>query len=218
MAIASTDPHDRFWGRTSYALVRDGAAESQILEAINAGNNMAQAVSPNNYWITNYEFAPSVPVIGNGQYSVVAAAQPAQVTYPGGAGPTDTYMRYGYNFASGSAPSNTENVIGPTGTAGAYTATYTLAVASWGPQTSNTFTDIVVSIDGNNAFGGFAYNGLNFPSVGALVEAARRNLENNAASQAAGLDLNALGFTTEFAPIAIQAGPPLLPQTGLNRI
>jgi hypothetical protein len=41
------------------------------------------------------------------------------------------------------------------------------------------FTDVVVNIDGNKTFGGYSYNGYNFPDLATLVEASRGNLENN---------------------------------------
>ena len=43
----------------------------------------------------------------------------------------------------------------------------------------NVFTDSVVNIDGQAAFGGFTYNGFDFPDVGTLVEASRGNLESD---------------------------------------
>lgn len=49
-----------------------------------------------------------------------------------------------------------------------------------GTGNAQTYTDVVVNIDGNNQFGGFTYNGYVFPDLSTLVEAARGNLENNA--------------------------------------
>ncbi|MBK7838270.1 MAG: VWA domain-containing protein [Candidatus Obscuribacter sp.] len=43
----------------------------------------------------------------------------------------------------------------------------------------NVFTDSVVNIDGQAAFGGFTYNGFDFPDVGTMVEASRGNLESD---------------------------------------
>jgi hypothetical protein len=47
---------------------------------------------------------------------------------------------------------------------------------TWSNQT---FTDLVVNIDGNNTFAGFTYKGYLFPDVATLVEASRGNLENS---------------------------------------
>jgi hypothetical protein len=44
---------------------------------------------------------------------------------------------------------------------------------------NQTFTDLVVNIDGNKHFGGMASGAYNFPDLATLVEAARGNLENN---------------------------------------
>jgi hypothetical protein len=45
-------------------------------------------------------------------------------------------------------------------------------------ESSNSYTDLVVNIDGQQTFAGCTYNGFSFPDVATLVEAARGNLEN----------------------------------------
>lgn len=57
------------------------------------------------------------------------------------------------------------------------------------------FTDMVVNLDENDVFGGYSYNGFDFPTVGALVEAARGNLENNGMATSSNVDLAAIGVT-----------------------
>ncbi len=63
----------------------------------------------------------------------------------------------------------------------------------------HSFTDGVVNIDGNATFQSTSvtYNGnsFSFPNLGVVIEAARGNLENPGNSQAAGLNLQALGLT-----------------------
>ena len=54
----------------------------------------------------------------------------------------------------------------------------------------DTFTDLVVNLDGNNSFAGATISGYNFPNVGVLVEAARGNLENDSVFKAAALQGN----------------------------
>jgi hypothetical protein len=66
----------------------------------------------------------------------------------------------------------------------------------------DTFTDLVVNLDGNSHFGGFVTpNGYSFPNVGVLVEAERGNLENQVLFNAAGLAGN-----PNFVGIAPRAG------------
>lgn len=54
---------------------------------------------------------------------------------------------------------------------------------TWGNQT---FTDLVVNIDGNKTFGGFTYKGYAFPDIATLVEASRGNLENSSVFTSSG--------------------------------
>ncbi|HEY9786423.1 MAG TPA: vWA domain-containing protein [Candidatus Obscuribacterales bacterium] len=66
------------------------------------------------------------------------------------------------------------------------------------------FTDMVVNLDENDVFAGYTipagtYAGYDFPTVGALVEASRGNLESLAIANAAGVDLTAIGVTNPRA-------------------
>ncbi len=61
--------------------------------------------------------------------------------------------------------------------------------------TQYTFTDVVVNIDGNKKFAGFSSGGFAFPSVGALVEAARGNLESDAIFKSSGAATSVTGVT-----------------------
>jgi hypothetical protein len=49
---------------------------------------------------------------------------------------------------------------------------------SMGTGNAQTYTDLVVNIDGNDRFQGFTSGGYAFPTIGTVVEAARGNLEN----------------------------------------
>ncbi len=51
---------------------------------------------------------------------------------------------------------------------------------SMGTGNAQTYTELVVNIDGRNQFAGINSNGYNFPNIGTVVEAARGNLETNA--------------------------------------
>lgn len=59
----------------------------------------------------------------------------------------------------------------------------------------NTYTDVVVNLDGNTVFGGGTYGGYYFPDVATLVEASRGNLESNAV------------FTSSKANTAVSVAP-----------
>jgi hypothetical protein len=82
--------------------------------------------------------------------------------------------------------------------------------------TNQTFTDLVVNIDGNNVFGGFNYKGYNFPDVATLVEASRGNLEDatvfansNANTGVPGTVLPRAGYKAAYQEIARQNIHPL---------
>jgi hypothetical protein len=201
--VNSDDPFVELHGWITIALLRDGGTEGQVLEAINAGNIDCQLIKSDCYWVGRYGFPyfnAAANVYVDGVIQIYSKQQPPLTNYGGGTGPTSSYSNYGFNFANGSAASsignNTTlgNVVTPTGTPGAYNSDYTPKV-TWGPSSANTFSDAVVNLDGNSAFGGITYNGFSFPSVGALVEAARGNLESAATVQAAGVDQAALGVT-----------------------
>lgn len=66
---------------------------------------------------------------------------------------------------------------------------------------SDTFTDLVANLDGNDTFGGTSVGGFNFPNTAVLVEAARGNLENIAVFRNAGLQGN-----PKFATISPRPG------------
>jgi hypothetical protein len=55
-----------------------------------------------------------------------------------------------------------------------------------GVGTSRTFTDLVVNIDGKDAFAGASEGGYDFPDLATLVEASRGNLENEKVFKASG--------------------------------
>lgn len=55
---------------------------------------------------------------------------------------------------------------------------------------ADTFTDLVVNLDGNTHFNGATTNGYAFPNIAVVVEAARGNLESDAAFTAAHLNGN----------------------------
>lgn len=60
-----------------------------------------------------------------------------------------------------------------------------------------TFTDVVVNLDENDAFAGGTFGGLNFPNVGSLVEAARGNLESIAVATTASVPYSGWGVTPQ---------------------
>ncbi len=200
--VSSGFPVNELDGWIIYALLQDGGTEGQVLEAINAGNNIAHILSPSNYWVNQYQFSVinKTPFYytENGVILIGLTPQPPLTNYLGGAGPTASYTRYGLNYANGSVSSaigngtTLGNVIAPMGTAGTSNSNYTPQV-TWGPSSSNTFTDVVVNLDGNNTFGGSTFNGFNFPTKGSLVEAARGNLDSGITVQQAGIDKDALG-------------------------
>jgi hypothetical protein len=85
-----------------------------------------------------------------------------------------------------------------------------------GTATVSGFTDSVVNLDEQNTFGSFSQDGFDFPSVAALVEAARGNLENAAvfhASQAdttlAGIVSPKAGYQAEYIKLAHQHTHPI---------
>lgn len=69
------------------------------------------------------------------------------------------------------------------------------------PQNSSSgaqvFTDVVVNLNEAANFTGGTYGGLNFPTVGSLVEAARGNLESVAIANAAGVPYASWGVTPQ---------------------
>lgn len=62
---------------------------------------------------------------------------------------------------------------------------------------ADTFTDVVVNLDENPTFLGGTFGGLQFPTVGSLVEAARGNLESIAVATAAGVPYGSWGITPQ---------------------
>ena len=72
-----------------------------------------------------------------------------------------------------------------------------------GMEGGRNYTDIVVNLDENNTFGGTtlstSYGTFEYPTVGALVEAARGNLESSTMANNANVDLSAIGVSNPRA-------------------
>jgi von Willebrand factor type A domain len=148
------------------------------------------------------KFSEMVPSTSAGLRGVLnAGAPPGNYAGPGGtwfnsAGQSKTgtpgYFSGPNYFASGSQAFNTTKTYYPTGPINPAAGT-----VLFGPTTGSVFTDIVTNLDDNQAFSGFSSGGYDFPTVGALVEASRGNLESTQTAQAAGLDLAGLGVTPQ---------------------
>ena len=190
--LASPNALSQLEGYIDRALILDGATVGQVIEAINAGHAAAGPMRP--YTLTGFNAWP-FPQPGIAIFTNSTGYMPPMTRQ--GPGPSSPgYWRYGLFFASGSAASDPNAVIVPTGTPGPSTgAPLFQPIPIWGPITQQTFTDLVVNLDGKVQFAGCTYNGFSFPSVGALVEAQRGNLDSAAAALAAGVDLQALGVT-----------------------
>jgi hypothetical protein len=189
------------------ALRVNSTTDGLVLDAINAGNARAGAsavcgvttlawqASGKNSYVETFSIAPGPgPVI-----TAITGGGRRMGPNTGFHQQYDGYWRYGLYFASGSHNKNVNEVIVPTGTPGPNSGApgYVPGV-SYGPYNYNVFTDLVVNLDGNNQYGqgtytSFTYNNYAFPTLGAVVEAARGNLESDSAATAAGLDLSALG-------------------------
>jgi hypothetical protein len=165
----------------------DGISGQQIIEAFNAGNAAAAPVASMYIQMTS--------MTGASMECLVPAGPPFVQNSISGF--PSSYTRYNMEFASGSAASDPNEVLSPTGTQGPSVGT--TPTVMWGPSYSNTFTDMVVNLDGNTTFNSYTNGAYTFPCVGALVEASRGDLENSNAATGCGLDLGALGGVTPLA-------------------
>lgn len=164
-----------------------GITGQQIIQAFNAGNAAAAPVASMYIQMTSPNSASMECLVPAGPPFV----QNSISGFP------SSYIRYGMEFASGSTASDPNEVLSPTGTQGPSTGN--VPTVSWGPTFSNTFTDIVVNLDGKTKFDSYTSGVYNFPCVGALVEGSRGTLDDPNLATGSGLDLGALGGITPQA-------------------